>query len=175
LCKQKPTTYSCNFSAYCGTIIENENPQVAPWLFKVNLRPLLREISLLLMPCFMIFVAGGLIDLLGELPVIDLLDPKQAEIPPSQAYRSAFYRHAESGLIGAIGSGFLLGALGCIVAIAIVIVAYAAGILALKFAHIISKNISLPVHVFVVDDWRPSTIFPTKSVGWYGFLNFVVG
>jgi hypothetical protein len=52
-------------------MIENESPQVAPWLFEIDLGPLLSEAgSLLLLCCFSAVAVGG--PPLGELMSIGL-------------------------------------------------------------------------------------------------------
>jgi hypothetical protein len=62
---------------YCGTIIENESPQVAPWLFEVDIKPFLKAIVILvwvLLPCLYSLVAVE-IGKLGE----SLLLPQSAQ------------------------------------------------------------------------------------------------
>ncbi|RXW19492.1 hypothetical protein EST38_g6357 [Candolleomyces aberdarensis] len=46
------------FIAYWGTIMEHESPQIAPWLFEVDIKPLLEFPALLLGMCIYVFVPG---------------------------------------------------------------------------------------------------------------------
>lgn len=44
-----------------------------------------------------------------------------------------------------------------------------------KFARSMRKyvKVPLPVHIFAMDDWRPSTMKPWECSGWYGLLKLV--
>jgi hypothetical protein len=75
--------------------------------------------------------------------------------------------------IVSLGLYLIYFVLGVLAVAAIYIVANAASIFALQFAHSIWNNVTLPVEwvdIFVMDDWRPSTMEPWECLGWDGLL-----
>lgn len=164
-----------NFRAYCGTIIELESPQIAPWLFQAGPVPFLQGIGIMLLPCTFTFVLMGTVELCESLLVAQNVwaeIPMPKSSPTSVASKLPFSE--DPGLIGStawivLGAAIGLGAISVIIGVALL-----PGNLTLGAVPRIMQKIKIPLHIFAIDDWRLSTMFEFSA--WYhGWLVTGIG
>jgi hypothetical protein len=164
-----------NVSAYHGTIIELESPQIAPWLFEAGPMPFLQGIGIMLLPCTFKFMLMGTVELSESLLVAQNV---WTEIPMSQcsptSVGSKLPFSEDPGLLVStvwivLGAAIGLGAISVIIGVALL-----PGNLALRVIPQIMQKIKIPFHIFAIDDWRLSTMFEFSA--WYhGWLVTGIG